>query len=246
MKHLFLIASFFIYIQAFSQTQFIKKGRIVYEKTVNQHKPFEEEGGDNDWWKEMMKSFPKIVKDQYELNFNETRSVYKLEKENSDNKYMWGSKPNETDNVVYDLKNQSISIQREIFETTYIIKDSLRNIEWKITGETRDIAGFECKKAVTKICDSVVVVAFYTDQIPVSVGPESMGGLPGMILGLAIPRMYTTWFATKLELVEPSLPQLNPIQKGKIVNWLQLNAALKKGMKDWGKNGHRLIWGFSL
>ena len=145
-----------------------------------------------------------------------------------------------------DLTNQSISIQREIFENTYVIKDSLRNLEWKITQETREIAGFECKKAVTKICDSVVVVAFYTDQIPVSAGPESMGGLPGMILGLAIPRMYATWFATKLELVEPTVQQLNPTQKGKKVNWLQLNAELKKGMKDWGKDGHRRIWTASL
>ena len=246
MKKIFLLLVSFISIHVYSQSQFITKGRIMYEKTVNQHKPLEEEGSDNDWWKEMMKSYPKLVKDQFELKFNETKSVYKLQKENTDNKYMWGSKPNETDNVINDINNQSISIQREIFENTYLIKDSLRNFEWKITQETREIAGFECKKAVTKICDSVVVVAFYTDQIPVSAGPESMGGLPGMILGLAIPRMYTTWFATKLELVEPTIQQLNPIQKGKKVNWVQLNSELKKGMKDWGKNGHRLTWGFSL
>ncbi len=246
MKKIFLLLVSFISIHVYSQSQFITKGRIMYEKTVNQHKPLEEEGSDNDWWKEMMKSYPKLVKDQFELKFNETKSVYTLQKENTDNKYMWGSKPNETDNVINDINNQSISIQREIFENTYLIKDSLRNFEWKITQETREIAGFECKKAVTKICDSVVVVAFYTDQIPVSAGPESMGGLPGMILGLAIPRMYTTWFATKLELVEPTIQQLNPIQKGKKVNWVQLNSELKKGMKDWGKNGHRLTWGFSL
>ncbi len=246
MKQILILVFAILNIPSFSQTQFITKGRIVYERSVNQHKPLEEEGSDNDWWKEMMKSFPKIVKDQYELKFNETKSVYKLDKENTDNKYMWGSKPNESDNVVHDFNNQSISIQREIFENTYLLKDSLRNLEWRITQETREIAGFECKKAVTKICDSVVIVAFYSDQIPVSSGPESMGGLPGMILGLAIPRMYTTWFAIKLELVEPTLQQLNPIQKGKKVNWLQLNAELKKGMKDWGKQGHRLTWGFTL
>ncbi len=246
MKRVFILIFAVTYIHSFAQTQFITKGRIVFERTVNQHKPFEEEGGENEWWKEMMKTFPKLVKDQYELKFNETRSVYKLEKENTDNKYMWGSKPSETDNVINDLSNQTTTIQREIFENTYLIKDTLRNLEWRITQETREIAGFECKKAVTKICDSVVVVAFYSDQIPVSAGPESMGGLPGMILGLAIPRMYTTWFATKLELIEPSTQQLNPVQKGKKVNWAQLNTELKKGMKDWGKDGHRRIWASSL
>lgn len=246
MKNIFLFLFSILSITSYAQSQFITKGRIVFERTVNQHKPYEEEGGENEWWKEMIKTYPKIVKDQYELKFNEGRSVYKLEKENTDNKYMWGTKPNETDVVLNDLSNQSVIIQREIFENTYLIKDSLRNLEWRITQETRDIAGFECKKAVTKICDSVVVVAFYTDQIPVSAGPESFGGLPGMIMGLAIPRMYTTWFATKLELTDPSITQLNPTQKGKKVNWTQLYTELKKGMKDWGKDGHRRIWSSSL
>ncbi|MGL1507608.1 GLPGLI family protein, partial [Vibrio parahaemolyticus] len=72
---------------------------------------------------------------------------------------------------------------REVYERTYLVQDSVRQLDWRITDETRDIAGFECRKAVTKICDSVYIVAFYTDQIPVSAGPESFGGLPGMILG---------------------------------------------------------------
>jgi GLPGLI family protein len=46
--------------------------------------------------------------------------------------------------------------------------------------------------------DSIYVVAFYTDQIPVSGGPESFTGLPGMILGVALPYEHITWFATKV------------------------------------------------
>jgi GLPGLI family protein len=246
MKQLLTILCLSVSLLANAQTQFITKGRIEYERKLNQFKPFEENESDNEWMKELMKTMPRLVTDLYELRFNETRSIYKLAKENTDNKYMWGTKPSETDNVVNDITGNSVTAQREIFENTYVIKDSLRNLEWKITSETREIAGFECKKAVTKICDSVVVVAFYTDQISVSAGPESFGGLPGMILGLAIPRLYTTWFATKLELIEPTPAQLAPTQKGKKVNWNQLYTELKKGMKEWGKEGHRRIWAASL
>jgi len=246
MKQLLTIFCLSICFLSTAQTQFITKGRIEYEKKINQFKPFEENESENEWMKELMKTMPRVLTDVYELRFNETKSIYKLAKENTDNKYMWGSKPSETDNVVNDLASNTVTAQREIFENTYVIKDSLRNLEWKITSETRDIAGFECKKAVTKICDSVVVVAFYTDQISVSAGPESFGGLPGMILGLAIPRLYATWFATKLELIEPTPAQLAPAQKGKKVNWNQLYTELKKGMKDWGKEGHRRIWTASL
>ncbi len=231
-----------ILFSANAQTQFIMKGRVEYEKKINQFKSIEGKE-DNIWYKEMMKIYPKFVNDVYELRFDSNKSVYKLAKENTDNKYMmWGSKPSETDGIVQDLENKSLSAQKDVFENTYLIKDSLRKLEWRITDEIRDIAGFECRKAVTKICDSVYIVAFYTDQIPVSSGPESFGGLPGLILGLAVPRLYTTWFATKLELIDPSIAQLNPVQKGKKVTREQLFAELKKGMKDWGKEGEKRIW----
>jgi GLPGLI family protein len=247
MKKLLLIAACGMAFSVSAQTQFITSGRVVYEKTLNQHKGIEDQAENNIWMQTMMKAYPKIIKDQYELRFDENKSAYKLAKENPDNKYiMWGTKPTETDGVIQDLQSKTVSTQREVFENTYIIKDSLRNLDWRITDETREIAGFECRKAVTKICDSVYVVAFYTDQIAVSSGPESFGGLPGLILGLAIPRLYTTWFATKLELVDPTPAQLSPTQKGKKVNWDQLYTELKKGFKDWGKEADKRLWIVSL
>ncbi len=242
MKKVFTLIAIILFVSVQAQTTFIQYGKVEYEKKVNQHKPLEDDA-ENVWNKERMKVIPKFVTDIYELRFNNTKSVYKLAKENPDNKYMmWGGKPSETDGVITDLQTQTISSQKDIFENTYLIKDSVRNLEWKILDETREIAGFECRKAVTKICDSVYVVAFYTDQIPVSAGPESFGGLPGLILGLAVPRLYTTWFATKLELVEPSMAQLNPNQKGKKVNRQQMMAELQKGLKDWGKEGAQRMW----
>jgi GLPGLI family protein len=243
---LLIVVTGFIF-SATAQTQFITKGRVEYEKKLNQHKSIETEAENNVWMQTMLKAYPKFINDVYELRFDENKSVYKLAKENTDNKYlMWGTKPTETDGVVQNLQTKMVSTQREVFENTYIIQDSLRNLDWRITDETREIAGFECRKAVTKICDSVYVVAFYTDQIAISSGPESFGGLPGLILGLAIPRLYTTWFATKLELIEPTQVQLNPTQKGKKVNWSQLNKELKTGLKKWGKEAEKRLWIVSL
>lgn len=225
-----------------AQVKFMTAGRIEFEKRFNQFAMLDKEDLESTWIKEMMKTYPKILSDVYELNFNEDKSVYKLAKENSDNKYFWGRKPSADDIVVKELKNNHFKMQRDVYEETFLLEDSLRNCEWKITNETRKIAGFECKKAVTKICDSVYVVAFYTVEIMVSSGPESFGNLPGMILGLAVPRLNTTWFATKVELIEPSAQQLSPKQKGKKVNWAQYNLNLTKAMKNWGKYGSKVIW----
>jgi GLPGLI family protein len=247
MKKIFIILFSAVALTASAQTQFITKGRVEYEKRTNQHKSIEDQAENNSWVQTMMKAYPKTITDIYELRFDVNHSFYKLAKENNENKYlMWGSKPTETDGVIQDLQAKTTSTQREVFENTYIIKDSLRNLDWRITDETREIAGFECRKAVTKICDSVYVVAFYTDQIAVSSGPETFGGLPGLILGLAVPRLYTTWFATKLELVDPTPAQLNPVQKGKKVSWTQLYGELSKGLKDWGKEAEKRIWLISM
>ena len=129
-----------------------------------------------------------------------------------------------------------------LFDNTFLIQDSSRKIDWRITGEQRTIAGFECRKAVGRIMDSVYVIAFYTDQITTNGGPESFNGLPGMILGVAIPRINTTWFATKLELVEVKPQDLTAPVKGKKVDQASLLKQLQGPMKDWGKSGQRNIW----
>lgn len=243
MKYLFLISLFFsLQSTTSAQVKFISSGHIEFEKRVNQFSFYDKEDDESPWVVEMKKVFPKMVNEIYYLDFNEHKSVYKLAKENADIKYMWGRKPSETDVTVKEIKTNQILLQRDIFEQTYLVKDSLQNYEWKISNETRLIAGFECRKAVTKICDSVYIVAFYTDEITVSSGPESFGGLPGMILGLAVPRLQITWFATKVELKEPTEAMLNPKQKGKTVTWQVYEKDLQKAMKDWGKYGSKVMW----
>ena len=93
------------------------------------------------------------------------------------------------------MVKDSIFSEKKIYENSYFIKEKIPQIQWKWTDETRDIAGFQCRRANALILDSVYVVAFYTNQITTEGGPESFTGLPGMILGIAIPQLHTTWFA---------------------------------------------------
>jgi len=247
MKYLFFCFLVFSFFESKAQTVFLSEGKVQYERKMNQFKSFEDdEDGEGEWIKELKKTMPRFVNDIYELQFTKSKTSYKLKAENADTKYMWGMKPSEADVTLQDIENNKLIVQRDVFEQTYLIGDSIKTFNWKITGETREIAGFECKKAVTIICDSVYVVAFYADQIMVNSGPESFGGLPGLILGLAVPRLATTWFATKVETITPTDKQLNPTLKGKKVNWNQLNTEMKKAMKDWGKGGARNMWRFNL
>ena len=242
MKYIITLFTLCLTTTIMAQTNFITKGKISFERRVSQFKMNESENEeDNIWMAEMKKVMTKTPADFFTLNFTEKQSYYKLEKENPDNKYMFGVlKPNENNYVLQDLVDGKTFMSRAVFENEYQLADSIKQYEWKLTGEVREIIGFECKKAITKICDSVVVVAFYTDQIPVKAGPENFNGLPGMILGLAVPRLAATWFATKIELNNDPIPTFP--NKGKKVKWLDINNELSKGLKQWGKEGHSIAW----
>jgi GLPGLI family protein len=83
------------------------------------------------------------------------------------------------------------------------------------------------------------VVAFYTDDIVTTGGPESFNGLPGMILGVSLPHQHVTWFATKVSATPVTASQLKVPAKGKKVTITSLKEQLKERMKDWGKDRQR-------
>lgn len=234
MKHtivLFVLACSFVI--AHGQQVFLKQGKIEFERKTNTHRLYF--SGETDSWSDQFKKLiPQFKVNYFDLIFTEDKSVYKPGKEVDEQKSGFFESP-ASDNVVYkDLKQQTSISEKQIFESKFLLTDSIRNLEWKILPETRTIAGFECHKAVSKICDSVVVVAFYTDEIIPSTGPESFSGLPGMILELAIPRLYTTWTATKLESLTPAdEKKLLPPTKGKKANEKEMTEKIKDGIKDW-------------
>jgi GLPGLI family protein len=227
------------------QTQFLVKGKIEFERRINVHRQFDwvtEE--DMSFYKEYISKIPRVNVAYFELSFTPGKTIYKPGKREEEGRMdnLWGIGPAKDNMVLTDLSGLQISDLKKIFEETYLVQDSIRKPEWKISEETRTIAGFECRKAVAKLFDSVYVVAFYTDEIAVSGGPESFNGLPGMILGLAIPRLYCTWFATKVELAQPAESEFAIKGRGKKITEKELHSILQRTMKDWGKQGSRYLW----
>ena len=230
-------------IIANAQSIFLAKGKIEFERKINVHRQFESDNEeDAAWYKEFVTKLPKFHTSYFDLYFSDDKTVYKHNRDGDGPKNFWGIGPAKENNISVDLAKGVATSAKRVYEQNYLVQDSVRKLEWKMSDETRTIAGFECRKAVARICDSVYVVAFYTEEILVSGGPESFNGLPGMILGIAIPRLYTTWFATKVQLVEPTNTDLAAPTRGKKVNQKSLEATLQSSLKDWGKEGQRNIW----
>ena len=188
------------------------------------------------------KSTPQFSNTYFDLYFDESHTLYKPGKETPGvNIPEWLQSPANSNVVYHDMSKQELTLQKTFYGTTMLLQDTVRHIDWRITNDLRTIAGFECRKAVGRIMDSVYVIAFYTDQIVTPGGPESFSGLPGMILGIAIPRINTTWFATKLEVTPLAPTDIAPPAKGKKMTGDEFQKKLNEVMKDWGKYGKRKL-----
>lgn len=244
MKLIYLIiAVCFFSLTANAQTKFIVKGKIEFEKKVNMWKNL----GDDDWQQEMKKRMPEFSTTYYDLRFDEHQSTFKPGKEVDDpwKKNNWFGSGDEDNNIIYNNYDSVHTIaQRQVFEKLYRLEDTLMKIEWRITSDTRTIAGFDCRKAIGKMFDTLYVVAFYTDQIITPGGPANYTGLPGMILGIGFPRFGTTIFATKLELVEPTAKELAIPTKGKKIARAELMTQVKAVFNNrWaGNDWQKYFW----
>jgi GLPGLI family protein len=210
-------------------TQFIRSGTIEFERKENLRNEFQ---GESDMDDEIRKTMPENKVTYFDLSFAGNISLFQPGRDNPENGMF--DAPGSTNIVYSDRSTHRQVSQKSIFGSTLLLEDSLRQLKWRITADTRTIAGFECRRATTVILDSVFVVAFYTDQIIPSAGPESFGGLPGMILGMVIPKLHTSWYATHLTLSEPK--NLIPPKKGKKVNYREMQSVLQESLRDWGDN----------
>lgn len=218
---------------------FVSEGKIEFEKKINLYAQAEDENDDS-WAELRKKSMPKFKTTYFDLLFSADKTLYKPGRENTDNNKLW-EMPAEQNVVYTDLENEKAISQKKIFEQSFLIQDSARKIKWKITDETRTIAGFHCRRANAIIMDSIYVVAFYTDEIIAPGGPESFSGLPGMILGVALPHQHITWFATKVQATPVNAAELAAPGKGKKVNNNGLKETLEKVAQQWGKYGRRFL-----
>ena len=236
-KYIFLCCFAITAMQLKAQnTIFLAEGKIEFEKRINLYSQIDE---DNSWSELQKKTMPKFKSTFFDLFFSKNKTIYQPGRENPDNNKLWYEGVAETNVIFSELDSSKSVSQKKVFEQVFLIQDSTRQIQWKITDETRMVAGFQCRRANAIIMDSIYVVAFYTDDIIAPGGPESFNGLPGMILGVSLPHQHVTWFATKVSARPVTAAELKVPSKGKKVTNTTMKESLKEVMKDWGKYKQR-------
>ncbi len=243
-------------LSAFGQNKrFPTQGIITFEKKVNMYalikaqlKKYPQDTYMSKFFEEYQKKEPQFKVLKSTLAFSKDQTLFTpIEGDASSNMFFGDFGAAQQNNVIASNTAAGTSIaQKKVYEELYLVKDSVRKINWKITNETREIAGYQCRRANALIMDSIYVVAFYTDLIPVSGGPESFTGLPGMILGVALPYEHTTWFASSVLDQPVADDKLKAPVKGKPLTNAGLISTLKAALKNWGEYAQEALKEFLL
>ena len=198
----------------------LKEGRIVYERTVQL--PVRMFNADP----AIASQLPKERVDQFELLFTGTHSLWQYlpeaEKEGDAGTFQSNGMVvrfmGSANEISYFDFEKAIRIdQREMFDRSFVVTDSIRKLDWKLSDETRTIQDRTVRKATstrisnstrmsmengqmnrTTVEDTAIVIAWFTTDIPVPAGPEYQGQLPGMILELDIDNGQTVYKAIEL------------------------------------------------
>ena len=186
--------------------QSLKEGKVVYERTTQLQ--INMRGMDE----EMTRKLPRTRTDSYELLFTPGKSLWQYLPSATDDggtvitgngsiQVFRTANPEEV--TFANLEEAKLVTKRELDSKNYLVDESIEKLAWKLTGETKTILGYIANKAVaqqyttrTSVSmengemktqqqpDTVSVIAWFTQNIPVPAGPVFQGQLPGMILEL--------------------------------------------------------------
>jgi len=253
MKELFFSAFAFLSITIVNAQQ--KEGKIIYERVTQLQMRFADHTGSES---ESMRP----QSDKFEMNFaNGQMILTTIEDEIQDDNMGGGggmvirTMGAGADDVTYCDFDKARKVElREFFDKKFLISDSIRRSNWKLSEETKTILNHNCRKATSQrigkrmmmsmdngkmerkeIDDTSTIVAWFTTDIPVSAGPEVQGQLPGLILGLETNNGRTVYTALEIS-PKANIAIIKEPTKGKKVTPDEFIKERNKMMDEMQKN----------
>ena len=257
MKRLLIASAMLIAIPSLAQ---VKEGKIVYERTMQMQIRIND---DNPAFQNMI---PKERKDKFELFFTEGKSLWQpVEDDAQSDETSFGDgngmrmvfrMPGSDDITFHNIAESKKVEQRELAGKNYIITDSIKKMSWKVAGETKVILGHNCMKATTqrmqesfrmtmdngeakreKVMDTLNIVAWFTNEIPGSFGPEMyQGQLPGTILEIDVNNGRNSFKAIEIS-PKVDVAKIKEPTKGKKATAEEFAKEREKLMQEMQQNG---------
>jgi GLPGLI family protein len=246
LKSLLILTTFSISgVEVFAQD--ILLGKVTYQK-----KEVFEIKGLEDLPENMKTMMPTDRKTNHELLFSNEASLYQNAK-NVDNDVnisqdMGGGNEvqiqiREPESYLYyDYEKKEIVEETEFMSRRFLITTPTDTVKWQIVGSQKEIIGYKCIEAKLVGSDEGLK-AWFTPEIPVSTGPDSYTGLPGLILGLSTEKGDLVIEASTIEMGQINPKDITKPKKGKKVSHTEFAKIRAEKMKEMEEatGGHMMI-----
>lgn len=183
-----------------AQTQ---QGTIIYERKIDAWRHI-----DDDQMKAMI---PQFQTAQFELLYRDSLSFYlAVPKDDApdpfDDQGPGGNRmvmrfggPGDAGTLFRNYSSGQLLEQTTLDDVQYVIADTIHPFPWKLSTDTLTILGHLCKKATAvSPRNNSQIVAWYCEDIPLPVGPDHFGSLPGAILKLDVDNGSMVFTASQL------------------------------------------------
>jgi len=221
-------------------------GTITYQQVLRySFDNIKEAHGDDARTQDWITSLPKEGLTVQVLNFNSKKALF--EEDDSEKEatppglqralmYESSLKPASplVQKVYYDLdKNQRLE-QLEYMTRFFLVQSEIQAVAWKLGSEKKKVLEYICMGATVTL-DDQEIVAWFSPEIPVSLGPSIFGGLPGLIL--AVERNgETAYVATSVDLTPPAEESIVKPNKGSKVTQEEFVAIQEEKEKERKEN----------
>jgi GLPGLI family protein len=217
----------------------VSEGVITYTTKINMHKriPAEQE--------EMKKMIPEFNTSQHMLVFNEMSSLYKAvpvdENPFDDQAGAGGGRlvmrmvnQNET---YFDRGEDMMVLLREFMGKKYLTKNDSKRLPWKLGTDTKEIHGYLCKNAFFTDENEREVLAWYTEDLRIPIGPDRFHGLPGLIMEVNINQDEMVISVEKLDFRNLKKNELKEPKSGQEITDEAYRAMMQEQMEKMGAQG---------
>ena len=145
----------------------------------------------------------------------------------------------EVQDAYVDLEAGTMVEARRFLGRTFRVTRERPALEWQLTADQAEHLGYMVIKATAQQDSATTVEAWFTPQIPVSGGPASYGGLPGMILVLSVNSGQVQYQATDVVLGEVEEGLIGPPDEGDEVSGEEFERLVGERLEEMARTRRR-------
>lgn len=240
MKKLIFLILIMTSAVAFAQKN---EGIVLYEVKVNMHRRLPADR------QEMKAMIPEFRTTKMELIFNQNESLFKnVEEEEEEEVNANGGAMRmrfmmPQNELYFNFAENKKVEMREFMTKKFLLEGEIKPNAWKISdGETKEIKGYVCKKATfTNEERKMNIVAWFTEQIPVSAGPDNYNSLMGLVLQVDINDGEIVTTASNIEFKKLKKGDIKIPTEGKKITQEEFRKMVEEQMRQMGGNGMRIF-----